>query len=163
MNLNLPAQRQNRKTLRLFHRGKMRLVLDDTLCVYHRCRSRGGKRKVVTPPPSRRYDSRSRTGRQKFIDNAPRSSAAATAVGLSPWYRHTDAHAYSEAKTPQVFALRLFGGRAITGLRKSKAFSLGFHKGLFLFAKRNSPLCPAAGREASAMPPRRSAECLCAI
>ena len=40
----------------------------------------------------------------------------------------------------------------------SKAFSLGFHKGVFLFAKRNTPLCLTAGREASALLPTVAAK-----
>ena len=60
---------------------------------------------------------------------------AATAVGLSPWYRHTDAKGYSEAETPQGFAPRLFGGRAISGLQKAKAFSFRVQRVYFLFAE----------------------------
>ena len=124
MHPNLLVQRLSQKTPLLFRHGKMRLVLDDTLCVYHRCRSCGGNLSVR-------------------LRNISSRTATATAVG--------------DARQGIVTHPRM----AVNDCRYSQvctdAFSLGFHKGLFLFAKRNSPLCLTAGGEAAAAVPRAAA------
>ena len=61
MHPSLPMQRQRRKTLRLFNRGKMRLVLDDTFCVYHRWRCCGGNLRICFATPRHAAHQRQRS------------------------------------------------------------------------------------------------------